>query len=119
MTKATPKNGRIPLEFITKMVKQELNQAMHRNKGYILDGFPRSLEEAQAMFEQGEDEEASEETDEDEEIRFPKRPVSIIPELIINLGVDEETASYRLQSLPATERVADHNDESGRALRNF
>ncbi len=54
---------RIPNEFIYKLLRDRLNENDCRNRGYIVDGFPRSFTDAQYVFLQRMkkwDEEASE-----------------------------------------------------------
>lgn len=41
---------RLPTEFLYKLLRERLNQNDCRNRGYILDGFPRSFEDCQHVF---------------------------------------------------------------------
>jgi adenylate kinase len=44
------KDRRLPLPQLIQVVQKQLQQPLCRNKGYVLDGFPRTLEEARALF---------------------------------------------------------------------
>jgi hypothetical protein len=48
--KSKDTRARIPVELLTKMVKMKLRTPQCRNKGFILDGYPRTLEESKALF---------------------------------------------------------------------
>lgn len=41
---------RLPDEILHDLVKIQLNSAACQNKGFILDGFPRSVEDSRAIF---------------------------------------------------------------------
>jgi adenylate kinase len=43
-------NGRYPEEHVLNFIKDKLKSMPCRNQGYILDGFPNTLEEAASLF---------------------------------------------------------------------
>ena len=43
-------NQRLPDDVLHELVKIQLNSAGCMNKGFILEGFPRSAEDAKAVF---------------------------------------------------------------------
>ena len=43
-------NGRYPEEHVLNFIKEKLKSMPCRNQGYILDGFPNTLEEAASLF---------------------------------------------------------------------
>jgi len=113
---------RLPTEMVAKMMKNKLLSAACSNKGFILDGFPRSLEEAQKLFKaEGEagEEEAPEEADEEvpEGEEAPPKAIkvdeSVFPSFVVSLDCTEDCARQRFKDLPEDQIVADHNDEDG------
>jgi adenylate kinase len=42
--------ARIPVELLTQLVRAKLNTACCRNRGFVLDGFPRTYDEARALW---------------------------------------------------------------------
>ena len=128
--KSKKKNGkdeeeipRVPTELVTEIMRQKLRSAPCRNKGYVLDGYPRTLEEAKALFaaiekEEGdEDEEENKEPEpEPEEGEEGVTKVSLpafAPEFVLSLGVSEETAAQRNRDLFRDTQDDSHNDEEG------
>jgi len=64
--------GKLPLQIRTKLVREKLQSNVCRFRGYVLDGYPRSYEEAKDLFTEielpeGEDPPAEEEEEEEEE----------------------------------------------------
>jgi len=62
--------GKLPIKIRTKLVRERLLSNVCRYRGYVLEGYPQSAEEAQALFteiELAEGEEAPEEEEEEEE----------------------------------------------------
>lgn len=53
---------RIPEDFLVKIVKMHMNTAACKNKGFIIDGYPRTQADAKAIF-LDKNEEASAEDD--------------------------------------------------------
>lgn len=77
------KGGKLKLKIRTKLVRKALTSNVCRYRGYVLEGYPSTYEEAEALFTErvyGEDEEppAEEEEeegeDEDEEVEDPPAP---------------------------------------------
>lgn len=117
---------RLPAPLLCEMMKLKLRSAACANKGFILDGFPRTLEEAKGLFgdqpltAEGDEqpEEAKEENKEEGEdgasgIKKPSYDPTTKVDFIITLDVPEEAAIARLKALPESSVLADHNDEKG------
>ena len=50
---------RLPDEYLHRLVREQLNTAACKNKGFILDGYPRTMQDAKSIFmEHKEEEEA-------------------------------------------------------------
>lgn len=47
------KDKRYTVEMLTKLFKKYLEKPEIRNKGYVMDGYPRSNEEAKTLFGPG------------------------------------------------------------------
>jgi adenylate kinase family enzyme len=45
----------MPTQILTKLYKQELNQNKYYNKGFILDGYPETYEQAVRLFKEPRD----------------------------------------------------------------
>lgn len=70
--------GKLPLDIVAELFRNHLTSNACRNRGFVLDGWPRTYSEAQALFikpkkvlEEGEEEEEPVE-EEEEESKEPK-----------------------------------------------
>lgn len=115
------KDGKAALPVAAGIVRQELVRNEVRNKGYVLDGYPRSAEEAVALFEgdskpaDGDDADKAEEAD-DEEAAAKKPKIAIMPERVICMVATEQAAMARVKENIGT-AIAGHSDEKGQARR--
>ena len=121
------------MELINEAVRWRLNQNDCQNRGYVLDGYPRSYQEADGVFfvtnkkpepkfvideATGEKVPAPEEMDEEalKEFLKPKFQKNIYPNSVIVLRGDKDLIHSRLgkflKDLPA-EEVASHHWSSG------
>ena len=115
---------RLPNKYIYRLVKLKLVENACRNRGYVLDGYPRTFRDAQYVFlkrvfketknDDGEieveepeenDEMEEDEVDEDgnpKEKNFAKYApdVSLIPDSIIRLDGEEDKIMRRVRDLP-------------------
>lgn len=117
---------RIPVDMIATMVKNKLKSSACRNKGFVLDGFPQTLEQAQKLFkaelkdgeeEEPEDEPAEEFQDGEDGQPAPPKKIkvdeAVFPSYIVSLDCTEDVARQRFKEIPEGDVVADHNDEDG------
>lgn len=107
---------RIPLELQTKMIMRKLSSATCRNKGFILDGYPRTSEEAASLFKaEGieADETAADDDGEDGKAAPQKHNPAFMVSRVISLECTIEVAADRIKAMPESAVVADHNDEEG------
>ncbi|EHB04110.1 Putative adenylate kinase 7 [Heterocephalus glaber] len=108
--------GELEDQYIIRFVKEKLKSMPCRNQGYILDGFPKTYDQAKDLFNQ-EDEE------EEDEIRGKIFPVDklILPEFVCGLDASDEFLKERVINLP--ERVVAGTyytqDRFLRALSNY
>lgn len=103
---------RIPNDILYKLLQIHLNRNDCRNRGYILDGFPRTFKDAQNIFlyrpkkidpETGEEEEfEEEELEEGQEKSFEGYVVDdkIYPSSCIVLNGDDKVLLNRVRDLP-------------------
>ena len=110
---------RVPDELLYEVLKLKLGENDCRNRGYILDGYPRNFKGAQNAFlkkeiqydENGEPvEEEEEELPEGEEPSFDKhiKDVSIFPGSIIVLEGRDEDLISRVRELPEDRIIGTH-----------
>jgi len=124
--KAAPKKGkgkgkaderpRLPPAILAKIIRKKLLSAPCRNKGFVLDGFPRTAQEASALFEikaEGEEEAPPAEEGEEGEERKVNFDPAVMCKFVISLETTKDAAQARLQNTSEDEAVAGHNDEEG------
>eukprot|EP00742_Colponemidia_sp_Colp-10_P000791 GILJ01000857.1.p1 GENE.GILJ01000857.1~~GILJ01000857.1.p1 ORF type:complete len:699 (-),score=133.23 GILJ01000857.1:66-2090(-) len=123
------KNPRIPDELLIRIFQWRLKDNVCRNRGYVLDGYPRTHNDAKVLFTQVqpepipgsdsdlEDEEEAEEVPEDEEdgVKEKKDEVNFValPNHVILLKASDEFLRTRVQELPQAEVEGTHNTEEG------
>uniref|UniRef100_A0A8C5WAH7 Adenylate kinase 7 n=1 Tax=Microcebus murinus TaxID=30608 RepID=A0A8C5WAH7_MICMU len=108
--------GRIEDQYVIRFMKEKLKSMPCRNQGYILDGFPKTYDQAKDLFSQ-EDEE------EEEEVRGKVSPYDklIIPEFVCALDASDEFLKERVINLPETVVAGTHYSQDGflRVLSNY
>jgi adenylate kinase len=138
--------SKLPLKIRTKLVRDRLLSNVCRYRGYVLEGYPQSAEEAQALFteiqyaegeeppeeeeeeevEEGAEEEEEEEPppavaeeDEDGDDDAPKRILSkaITPEFVVELSSSLERCKARIFSGQA--RGASSEEEFVRLMKEY
>lgn len=101
-------NVRIPDEFIYKLYKRKLKENIYRNRGYILDGYPRSFADAQGIFFDIDESKA-----EDDLERFILNK-DLLPNNVILLdSVTDEFLKNRVKSMPEATHINSHYNEDG------
>ncbi|XP_037359833.1 adenylate kinase 7 isoform X1 [Talpa occidentalis] len=109
-------SGRLEDQYITRFMKEKLKSMPCRNQGYVLDGYPKTYDQAKDLFNQ-EDEE------EEEEVRGKSFPFdkSIIPEFVCALDASDEFLKERVMNLPESVVAGTHysQDRFLRSLSNY
>ncbi|XP_027956927.1 adenylate kinase 7 isoform X1 [Eumetopias jubatus] len=108
--------GRLEDQYIIRFIKEKVKSMPCRNQGYILDGFPKTYDQAKDLFNQ-EDEE------EEEDVRGKMFPFDklIIPEFVCVLDASDEFLKERVMNLPESIVAGTHysQDRFLRALSNY
>ncbi|XP_012286013.2 adenylate kinase 7 [Orussus abietinus] len=108
-------NGRLDDDLLNKIMLQRLLSKECQNQGYVLDGYPKTLEQAKSLFGVGDEDE------EREEMEVPGGNVKIMPELVISLEAHDEFLIERVINLPEKEVQGTHYMEREflRRLREY
>nr|XP_017518348.2 adenylate kinase 7 isoform X1 [Manis javanica] len=107
--------GRLDDQYIIRFIKEKLKSVPCRNQGYILDGFPKTYDQAKDLFNPDEEEE--------EEIKGKMSPYdkSIIPEFVCSLDASDDFLKERVMNLPENIVAGTHysHDRFLQTLRNY
>ncbi|XP_050405998.1 adenylate kinase 7, partial [Patella vulgata] len=108
-------NGRIEDQYIIQAFKKKLHSMSCQNQGFVLDGFPKTLEQARELFV-GEDDEEPEES-----AKGGNYDKAIMPEFVISLDATDDFLKARIMNLPENIVSGSHNTEEGlmRRLADF
>ncbi|KAM4664821.1 adenylate kinase 7 [Discoglossus pictus] len=87
--------GRLDDSYVIKFMKEKLKSMPCQNQGYVLDGYPKTYEQAKELFNLEEEEE--EEESRSKEPHFDK---TITPEFVISLDASDEFLKNRVINLP-------------------
>ncbi|XP_065728122.1 adenylate kinase 7 isoform X3 [Phocoena phocoena] len=108
--------GRLEDEYVIRFIKEKLKSMPCKNQGYILDGFPKTYDQAKDLFNQ-------EEEEEEEEARGKRFPFDklIIPEFVCSLDASDEFLKERVMNLPESIVAGTHYSQGQflRALSNY
>lgn len=99
-------SGHIEDQYVIRFFREKLLSKPCQNQGFILDGFPKTLEQAKELFASGDDDVG----DEDGRLHYDKL---IMPELIICLEATDEFLRNRVMNLPEGVVTGTHNAEEG------
>ncbi|XP_024424028.2 adenylate kinase 7 [Desmodus rotundus] len=107
--------GRLEDQYVIRFIREKLKSMPCRNQGYILDGFPKTYDQAKDLFSQDEEEE--------EEIRGKMFPFDklTMPEFVCALDASDEFLKFRVMNLPESLVAGTHysQDRFLRALSNY
>lgn len=92
--------GRYSDDLIARWIRELLGRGACRNQGFVLDGLPKTLQQAKDIFGQGE------EVD-----------MAIMPENLFVIEASDEFVKDRIMALPESEVAGTHNTEEGLARR--
>lgn len=93
------------------------------NKGFILDGYPRSKEDAKSVFMLKvpvpvEDDAANQEASEEPEQKFEEKlDEKIVPQYAIAFEADDAILSQKTKDLPLEKTEGTHHNEAGMTRR--
>ncbi|XP_033112222.1 adenylate kinase 7-like [Anneissia japonica] len=108
-------SGRIEDQYIIRFFRDKLHSMPCQNQGFILDGYPKTMEQARELFAVDDEEE------QEENSKMPVYDKSIMPEVIISLNCTDEFLKDRVMNLPESVVAGTHNTEDGlqRRLQEF
>uniref|UniRef100_A0A8B9RDE8 Nucleoside-diphosphate kinase n=1 Tax=Astyanax mexicanus TaxID=7994 RepID=A0A8B9RDE8_ASTMX len=86
--------GRLDDQFIIQIMKDKLKSKPCTNQGFVLDGFPKTYDQAKELFSAEEDEL------EDARSKIPPHNKKIIPEFIFSLDATDAFLKKRVLNLP-------------------
>uniref|UniRef100_A0A3B4YGR6 Adenylate kinase 7a n=1 Tax=Seriola lalandi dorsalis TaxID=1841481 RepID=A0A3B4YGR6_SERLL len=87
--------GRLADHLVFDILQEKLNSKPCRNQGFVLDGFPKTYEQAKMIFIENQD----------TMVKTPVYNTKITPEHVIALEASDDFLTKRVQGLP--ERVAE------------
>lgn len=95
--------GRLDDSYVIRFMKEKLKSMPCQNQGYVLDGYPKTYEQAKELFN-------SEEGEEEEESRSkaPRFDKTITPEYVISLDASDEFLKNRVINLPESVVAGTH-----------
>ncbi|XP_071878435.1 adenylate kinase 7 [Bombus fervidus] len=101
-------NGRLDEPLLNKLFLRKLRSKECLNQGYVMDGHPKTLEQAKTLFGGESLTEFDEELGEDAEIDTMH---SIMPELVVSLEASDEFLKERIIQRPEKEIQGTHYTE--------
>ncbi|XP_071225526.1 adenylate kinase 7a [Salvelinus alpinus] len=104
--------GRLSDGLVYRMMRDKLNSTPCRNHGFVLDGFPKSYDQAKEIFYDDLDHPRS---------KMPAYNKKIIPEFIFSLEASDDFLKERVQNLPESvaEKMHYSKDEYLTRLKKF
>ncbi|XP_075265213.1 adenylate kinase 7-like isoform X4 [Convolutriloba macropyga] len=99
-------DGRIDDEYIIQFFKEKLHSKMCQNQGFVLDGYPKTYEQAKALFVPEDDIEELE-----QESKIPQYDKLIMPEVLASMEAPDEFLRDRVMNLPEKLIEGTHNTE--------
>ncbi|XP_077123479.1 adenylate kinase 7 isoform X2 [Ranitomeya variabilis] len=108
--------GRLDDTYVIRFMREKLKSMPCQNQGYVLDGYPKTYEQAKELFR-------SEESEEEEESRSkaPRFDPTITPDFVISLDASDEFLKDRVINLPESTVAGTHysQDRFLRTLATF
>jgi len=101
-------NGRLDDELIIKFYKTKLHSVSCQNQGFILDGYPKTLEQAKELFAMGDHDDDMEEREKEGDYDD-----LIMPEFVFSLTASDEFLRNRVMHLKESVVSGTHNTEEG------
>ncbi|OCT65035.1 hypothetical protein XELAEV_18041277mg [Xenopus laevis] len=108
--------GRLDDTYVIKFMREKLKSMPCQNQGFVLDGYPKTYEQAKELFN-------SEEGEEEEESRGKAPPFdkTITPDFVFSLDASDDFLKNRVINLPESVVVGTHyaQDRFLRSLATF
>ncbi|XP_073494623.1 adenylate kinase 7 [Phyllobates terribilis] len=108
--------GRLDDSYVIRFMREKLKSMPCQNQGFVLDGYPKTYEQAKELFR-------SEEGEEEEESRSkaPRFDKTITPDFVISLDASDEFLKNRVINLPESTVAGTHysQDRFLRSLATF
>eukprot|EP00079_Xenopus_tropicalis_P028763 XP_012823772.1 PREDICTED: adenylate kinase 7 isoform X1 [Xenopus tropicalis] len=108
--------GRLDDTYVIKFMREKLKSMPCQNQGYVLDGYPKTYEQAKELFnvEEGEEEEES-------RGKAPPFDKTITPDFVFSLDASDDFLKNRVINLPENVVVGTHyaQDRFLRSLAMF
>ncbi|XP_062863053.1 adenylate kinase 7 [Trichomycterus rosablanca] len=86
--------GRLDDQYIIQIIKDKLNSKPCRNQGFVLDGFPKTYDQAKELFS------ADDEESQDVQTKIPPHNKKLIPEFVFSLEATDALLKNRVINLP-------------------
>jgi adenylate kinase family enzyme len=101
---------RLPDEMLYKIVRSQLNTAACKNKGFILDGYPRTQADGKAIFFEKQDEGVEPNPDD----AFPGYTINteLLPQYVILLQGDDAALKQRVKEMAPEKTANTHYNEA-------
>ncbi|EDO36546.1 predicted protein [Nematostella vectensis] len=99
-------NGRYEDQYIIRFYREKLHSMPCQNQGFILDGYPKTYEQAKELFAAEEGEEAEDESP----LAYDKLTM---PEVVVSLDASDDFLKTRVMNLPESVVAGTHNTEEG------
>ncbi len=127
----------LPPKLLARAVRHELLRPEHRNRGWVLDGFPTSVAEATVLFQASEEDEDEDwealgevstprkgkgkvplqDEEDDEETPVVELDDALRPRALVFVQASEECRAARLAALPAEAVEGGYSDAEGYEAR--
>ncbi|CAI8007084.1 Adenylate kinase 7 [Geodia barretti] len=115
-TEREENSGRYGEQYLLEFYSKTLLSMPCQNQGFILDGFPKTFEQAKTLFDGGEEEEEEEGAEEDDQNQ-PKYNKLTMPEMVFSLDASDEFLRQRVMNLPEKTVAGTHYTEEGMTRR--
>ncbi|KAJ3295038.1 Adenylate kinase 7 [Borealophlyctis nickersoniae] len=112
---AKANNGKYPDEHVIHFLRDKLRSMPCRNQGYVLDGYPNTVDEAKEVFK------SDNEDDTKEEKILPTGDPLLTPDVVISLEASDDFIKERIMNLPESAIAGTKNSEEAltRRLEDF
>jgi adenylate kinase len=104
---------RLPDDILYRIVRLQMNSAACKNKGFILDGYPRTQQDAKSIFLEKIPEDQNQEGENPDD-PFPGYTINteILPQYVIILNAEDAALKQRVKDLPVDKTANTHFTEA-------